>query len=361
MITNLKNGAGGIAGLALVALVGLVPNSTTLAAELRFGAYGGGLLEAQKEYLGAPFELLTGAKVEWTAATEEVYLNKLTISGGKSPPFDLVMLDEPWYSLVRLRGLAEKLDPARVPGLQSVKKEFLLPDNMGVCLFSFTSGIVYNKDKFRELGIPAPTKWQDLANPKLSGHVGTQTLAATAPKHLLAAYAIQFGDPPTNWDRAIDEVAKIKFHSFSSGAADLVAKMEAGEIWAAPIANGRAYSMIQKGLPMEYVMPDNGNGTKGGVSCTALVVTQGSPNRTLAEKMISYVLTPGAQLMAAVAKTPYGPVITGLDEILSKAPAIGATVPFGDVTKTALRLQWDEAGVDKFTKYVEAWNRKVQK
>ncbi len=352
----------GIVGsLILAALFGIEPRSASAADPLRFGGYGGALLEVQKSYLGEPFEALTDVKIQWTASTEEVYTNKLTATAGSAPPFDLIMLDEPWYSLVRVRGLAEKLNATRVPNLRNVKKEFLLPDNVGACLFSFTLGIVYNKTKFAELGIPAPSRWQDLANPKLSGHVGTQTMAATAPKHLLAAYAIQFGDPPTKWDRAIDEVAKIKFHSFSSGVADLVAKMEAGEIWAAPMTNGRAQSMIDKGLPVAFILPENGDGTRGGVACTALVLTKGSPNRVSAEKFISFALSPGAQMMQAVSKNPYGPVISALDETLGKAPELGARVPFGDMTKTALRLSWDQEALDKFPQYVDAWNRKIQK
>jgi putative spermidine/putrescine transport system substrate-binding protein len=348
-----------------VLLLGLVALSVSAIAQgdlgvLRFGAYGGGLLEDQKQYLGIPFEILTGAKIEWTAANEEVFANKLTVAGGKAAPFDLVMLDEPWNSIVRVRGLAEKLDEARVPTLRNVKKEFLQPDNAGVCLFSFTAGIIYNKDKFRENGIPPPTRWQDLANPKLSGHVGTQTLAATAPKHLLAAYAVQLGDPPTKWDRAIDEVAKIKFHSFSSGAADLVAKIEAGEVWAAPIANGRAYAMIAKGLPVEFVLPENGDGTKGGLSCTAIVIPKGAPNRALAERFIAFALTSDVQLMTVVAKTSYGPVTDAVDSVLARAPAIGNQVPYGQATKNMLRLTWDEAELKNFPKYVEAWNRKIQ-
>lgn len=351
----------GVIGTLMLGVLLTAEKPVSAADTLRFGGYGGALLEAQKIYLGEPFEALTGATIQWTASTEEVYTNKLTATAGSVPPFDLIMLDEPWYSLVRVRGLAEKLDPAKVPSLKNVKKEFLLPDNIGACLFTFTLGIVYNKDKFKEQGIPAPTRWQDLANPKLSGHVGTQTLAATAPKHLLAAYAIQLGDPPTKWDRAIDEVAKIKFHSFSSGVADLVAKMEAGEVWAAPMTNGRAHSMIQRGLPVEFVLPENGDGTKGGISCTALVITKGSPNRALAEKMISFALTPGVQLMQATSKNPYGPVISSLDETLQSAPALGEKVPFGDMTKHGLRLSWDKTELDKFTQYVDAWNRKIQK
>jgi putative spermidine/putrescine transport system substrate-binding protein len=328
---------------------------------VRFGAYGGSLLEAQKINLGKPFTALTGINVEWTAGTEEVYANKILAAGGHNPPFDVVMLDEPWYSLVRIRGLAEKLDAAAVPTLSDVLREYRVPDDMGSCLFSFTSGIVYNTAKFKDAGMTSPTRWQDLANPKLSGRVGTQTLAATAPKHLLAAYAIEFGDAPTNWDRAIDAVAKIKFHSFSSGAADLMAKMESGDVWAAPIANGRAYALIEKGLPFEYVMPDNGNGSKGGLSCTTVAIPKGTRNRANAEKFVTFALTPGTQLMQATAATPYGPVIGSLDRILEKAPKIAEQIPFGPSIKSSLRLPWDASTVEKFPQYVEAWNRKVQR
>lgn len=329
---------------------------------LRFGTYGGTMLEGQKVYLGEPFEALTGAKVQWTAATEEVFANKLIAAAGRSPPYDVVLLDDPWYSLVRVRGLAAKLDPAKVPNLKNVEKLFRMPDDMGSCLFSFTSGIIYNKNKFTELGLPAPTRWQDLANPKLSGHVGTQTLAATPVKYFLAAYAIQLGDPPTKWDRAIDEMAKIKFHSFSSGIADLMAKIEAGDVWAAPIVGSRAYALIEKGLPVDYVLPDNGNGTKGGVSCTAIVVPKGSANPALGEKMLNFTLSSDAQLMQATAVSAYGPVIGALDPILEKAPKIADRIPWGKVVANGFRLSWDrEADLDKFSEYVDAWNRKVQK
>ncbi len=327
---------------------------------LRVGTYGGTLLEAQKGFLGEPFEALTGAKIEWSAGNEEVFLNKITAAGGKNPPYDIALLDEPFYSIARTRGLLERLDPSRLPNLNRVAKEFRLPDDVGTCLFNFSSGIVYNKERLQRQGIPAPSKWQDLGDPRLSGHVGTQGLAATPPKYLLAAYAIQLGDPPTKWDRAIDEVAKIKFHSFSTAVADLMAKIEAGDVWAAPIVNGRAWTLIDKGLPVGFVLPDNGNGTKGGVSCTAITMPTGSPNRELAEKFLSFALSPGAQFMQTI-KNPYGPVIDALDPILQRAPQIGDRVPWGATARSGFRLSWDETGLARFAEHVEAWNRKVQK
>ncbi|HEY7248679.1 MAG TPA: extracellular solute-binding protein [Xanthobacteraceae bacterium] len=330
-------------------------------AVLRFATYGGGLLEGQKSYLGEPFEYLTGAKIQWTPANEEIFAEKLLIAGGRSAPFDLVLLDDPWYSLVRARGLLEPLDEREVPNLARVRKEFRLPQDMGVCWGGILLGIVYSKAKYSELGLPAPAKWQDLADPKLSGHVGTQTLAGTAPKFLLAAYAMQLGDPPTKWDRAIDEVAKIKFHSFSKGVADLMAKVEAGDVWAAPMVAGRAYSMIRKGLPLAFVLPDNGNGSKGGISCGTISIPKNGRNRPLAEKLISLYLSPGVQLMEATADTPYGPVISGLDPILQKAPLIGDLIPWGATVTNGFRLPWSDADLDRFSAYVDAWNRKVQR
>jgi iron(III) transport system substrate-binding protein len=44
------------------------------------------------------------------------------------------------------------------------------PTLFGVALSTF--GICYNKDRLRELGMDTPTRWDDLANPKLLGQVG---------------------------------------------------------------------------------------------------------------------------------------------------------------------------------------------
>ena len=336
--------------------------TTGSAAEtLRVATYGGSFLEGQKSYLGTPFEMLTGANVQWIGGTGEIFASKLIVAAGKSPPYDIVMLDDPWYSVARAQGLLAKLDTAHVPSLAGVLPIFRTPDDVGTCVAGVMNGIAYNKDKFKEVGLPPPTRWQDLANPKLAGHVGTQTLAATAPQFLLAAYAIEEGLAPTDWDRAIDEVAKIKFHSFSSGVADLMAKMEAGDVWAAPMADGRAMALIGKGLPIGFVLPDNGNGTKGGISCGTMNIAKGSPVTSLAERFLAFAISPGPQLMQAAAPSPFGPVIGGLDPILAKAPAIGGKIAWGPAVTHAFRLSWNGNDVTKFTDYVAAWNRKVQK
>jgi|HubBroStandDraft_4_1064222.scaffolds.fasta_scaffold388697_2 spermidine/putrescine-binding protein len=72
-LTSLWAGA-----LLLIACGGYHPSfSADESAVLRFATYGGGLLEGQKSYLGEPFESLTGAKIQWTPANEEIFAEKL--------------------------------------------------------------------------------------------------------------------------------------------------------------------------------------------------------------------------------------------------------------------------------------------
>jgi spermidine/putrescine-binding protein len=72
-LTSLWAGA-----LLLIACGGYHPSfSADESAVLRFATYGGGLLEGQKGYLGEPFESLTGAKIQWTPANEEIFAEKL--------------------------------------------------------------------------------------------------------------------------------------------------------------------------------------------------------------------------------------------------------------------------------------------
>jgi ABC-type Fe3+ transport system substrate-binding protein len=52
----------------------------------------------------------------------------------------------------------------------------LPPQWVGVCLSAF--GIVYNPSLYREMGLPAPTRWRDLTRPELAG-----SLALADPSH----------------------------------------------------------------------------------------------------------------------------------------------------------------------------------
>lgn len=351
--------------LALGLLVGLAPDEvgaqTFKGVRLRVAHFGGTFTEAQKRYVGEPFEQMTRAQVEWIASNPADNFAKLKARAGLEPPFDVVIFDEPFVSLVVEQGLVERLDAANVPNLKDVYPQAMVPGNHGAGVIFFSLGIIYNAQKFKEHGIPEPTTWKVLWDPRLAGRVGTQGLDSTAPKYLVAAAAIALGDQPTDWGRAIDEVAKIKFHSFSATVADLMAKLTSGDVWAAPIVNGRAWSLIDKRLPLKFVLPDNGNGTRGGLERSALVIPKGTRNKAAAEALINLVLSPAAQLAQAI-DNPYGPTNKRLEKLLAANPAIAQRIPASAADiQGAMTLKWTPATVARFPDYLERWRKTVQK
>lgn len=328
---------------------------------LKVAHFGGTFTEAQKRYVGEPFEQLTGAKVDWIPSRASDNIAKMKARAGLEPPFDVVIFDEPFATIAIEQGLVEKLDPSNLPNLKDLYPQALVPGNYGAGVIFFTSGIVYNVKKFQENGIPEPTTWKALWDPRLAGRVGTQTLDNTPPKYMVAAAAIGFGDEPTDWTRAIAEVAKIKFHSFSESVSDLMAKLTSGDVWAAPIVNGRAWSLVEKGLPLKFVLPDNGNGTRGGLERSILAIPKGTKHKAAAEAFINLVLGPAAQLAQAI-DNPYGPTNKRLEKLLQTNPAIAQRIPASSADiQGALSLKWTRASLDKFPDYMDRWRKTVQK
>lgn len=360
-----KRAVAALGVFGLLALVGMVGEQAHAAdfrgIRLKVAHFGGSFTETQKRYVGEPFEQLTGAQVEWIPSGQSDVIAKLKARAGLEPPFDVAIFDEPFLTVAIEQGLLEKLSPSNVPNLKDLYPQALVPDSYGAGVILFSIGIVYNADKFKEQGIPEPTSWKVLWNPKLAGRVGTQTLDATAPKYLVAAAAIGLGDDPSDWTRAIDEVAKIKFHSFSESVSDLMAKLTSGDVWAAPIVNGRAWSLIDRGLPLKFVLPDNGNGTKGGVERSALAVPKGTKQKAASEAFINLTIGPAAQLAQAI-DNPYGPTNRRLEKVLAVHPSVAARIPASSAeVQGALTLKWTPAVLAKFPTYMERWRKTVQK
>ena len=65
-----------------------------------------------------------------------------------------------------------------VPNIKEIGPEYMDmakdfdPENKYAVPYCWgTEGILYNKQRFDELGIPYPTKWADLWNPELEGEI----------------------------------------------------------------------------------------------------------------------------------------------------------------------------------------------
>lgn len=326
---------------------------------LRVAHFGGSYMRDQQLFVARIFEQLTSAKVEWIEGNPPDHLAKMIAQRGMAPPFDLVYLESYQQAQAIEQGLLEKVDPANVPNLKEVYPQAITPGyGPGVIIYSM--GLIYNTEQFRRLGIPAPTSWKVLWDPKLAGRVGTQDISAVGGQHLLVAAALLNGGSETNVEPGLDALSKIKFHSFSGSAADLQTKLIAGDVWAAIIVNGRAWNVIDQGKPVTFILPDNGNGTNGFGAVGTLDVVKGTRHKAAAEAFINTVLSPGAQIGQTLS-TPYAPTVASVEKVLSLHPDVQKRFPSLEELKKLYWVKWTRPVRDAYPQWVDQWTRRVKK
>src|SRR6185369_777102 len=158
---------------------------------LRVATYGGPWKDGLQALIATEMEKL-GAKVEFTTGPPSAHLAKLIAARGKAPPFDLTEVDEPSAPLFLRADVLQKYDVAKLPnaaGLVSpiAKDGRLVPD------WVFEDGVVYNADKFKELGLPKPTRYRDLLDPKLKGRVGVPDISSNLGLFVVLGFALDSG------------------------------------------------------------------------------------------------------------------------------------------------------------------------
>lgn len=213
---------------------------------LRVATYGGPWKDGLKELIGAEMEKL-GAKVEFDTGPPSVHLAKLIAARGKAPPFDLTEVGEPDVPYFIRAGVLQKFDVSKLPNkadlVTPIKDDYLVPD------WAFDDGVTYNADKFRELGLPKPTRYSDLLNPKLKGRVGVPSIENNLTRGLLAVlgFAIDTGGSEENIVPGLEAMKKLGGTQFYTGAPAEATAMANGDIWAGFMNAGWAVRLRRAG------------------------------------------------------------------------------------------------------------------
>ena len=124
-----------------------------------------------------------------------------------------------------------------------------------------------------------------------------------------------------------------------------------GELWAAPFWDGRARSLQDSNVPVEFVFPDEGAAPLG----FGLALNQGSDVKTLTEEYINYSLDPEVQI-AYSKRTQYPPTnLKAIESLPSDLQRI-------KIPHTAMdnMLRIDYYGYSKVVDpRLERWNKEV--
>ncbi len=346
-------------GAAIASALGSVLDPAARAREtpsftLRVASYGGAFTLSQRRYVGDIFTQTTGIKVEYIDGSTSDQIAKLVAAGRREPPYDVIYMVRDERDSALGLNIFGKVDPKIVTNLQYLYDDAKSPDGYGPGIAFYSVGITYNTEKFQQAGIPAPTSWQDLWNPKLAGRVGIATPSLSYGREfIVAATRLQGGDESTP-EKGIDYISQIKAYSYFAASAPLAAAFTAGDVWAAPWINAQSWRLIDMGVPLGYVIPSEGG--IGGMDMIDMIVN--TPHQQAAQLYINMALGPLAQLGNAT-DNPLGPSNTLLAPILKDYPQMSKRFPASpDDLKKLYLIDWLKFMPHR-DQVIDDWNRKM--
>lgn len=218
----------------------------------------------------------------------------------------------------------------------------------------YSIGIAYNPQKFKDAGIPEPTSWNDLWDPRLAGKVIIPDLSAIQGRAFLVAATRLNGGDESQLEKGIEKIAQLKYHSIYTSSTQVEALFPTGDIWAAPFADGRSWGLIDKGVPLKCLRPKEG----AVVSIGTLDIAKGSKNVKEVYEYINTVLDPYSKLGQAY-ELPFGPTNSLLAPVLKAYPEVSKKfIASLDDLKQGYIPNWTAYNANA-EKMVDLWNRRI--
>jgi putative spermidine/putrescine transport system substrate-binding protein len=292
-----------LAGLAVAspALAQIEPPAKPFDVTLRVATFPGTWTEAIRKEIGAALTK-AGITLEFVGGNSSEFLAKLVTARGRSVPFDVIEIGDDTYPDFRSGDFLEKIDHSKIPNLSKVDSS--LYDEYIVSNWLSEPGVVYNADKFKEAGIPAPKRFSDLANPALKGRVLFPDITSYNVYYLITALARENGGSEADPAAGFEMIKKIAPHSAVSKSGTVAQLFQTGEVWAAIWGAHIGQRIAQSGINISVVHPPVKDG-KVAIARGFLGIAKGSPNKAAAEYYINAILTKGVQ---AQFSTEYGMV-----------------------------------------------------
>ena len=297
------------------------------------------------------FEKAHDVKIVYVAGNSSDTLAKLQAQKGHQQINVAVMDDGPMYQAMQM-GLCAKIDEAPVmKDLYPLAR--LGPTAVGVGMVA--TGIGYNADAFKKMGLPAPDSWTVLTDKRLKGKLGVPPITNTYGLHTLVMLARINGGGEKNIEPGFTAIAKQVAPDVLSWAptpGEMDGLMQSGDVILAPYGSGRAVALQNTGFPLKFVYPKEGAVALQVAAC--VVAENAQP--ALSQQFVQYLLGPDVQALQAQA-IGLGPV----NSMVKLTPEVAARVPYGASQIAKLvALDWTTINPHR-TEWTERWNRSVER
>jgi putative spermidine/putrescine transport system substrate-binding protein len=317
---------------------------------VRVATFGGKWRDVVDKHVAKAFEA-EGGKIEYVLGQPAQNMAKLVASRGQAAPFDLMETMDNFLPGLIEGGWLAPLDLKSIPNARELPAG--AADANRAMIWITQEGIVYNVEKFKEAGIPAPTKYADLANPKLKGKVSIPDISAGGAIPAIVGMARESGGSESNIDPALDLIAKIAPASFWSSSSNLQTQLVNGDVWAAAAQAGNV-QRLKGSAPLGMVhVPVAGK--TGVLKQGYLVKVKGTPQSAAVDWLVDRFLSMPMQI-ATSTEGGQIPVTRGALAEIAKDPSMGFLRLKPD--ELAAMYQIDYAKVDQAA-YTQKWNRRI--
>ena len=214
-------------------------------------------------------------------------LNKL-MAEKDDPTADVALLTRSFAETGIQSGLFEQLDPSVVTSLDELYDFCIDKDGYGPNYSLCRYGIMYNADALEQLGLPAPTSYQDLFDDQYAGMVALPDMTSTAGPYMLVAMAEAMGGSQEDVSAAMTlmQEKKDNINIWYSASSDVVNAFTTGEANITVFMDINMPGLIDSGLNMKWV-----DASEGSFAAPASVqVVKDCKNPELAQLFVEYLI-----------------------------------------------------------------------
>lgn len=318
--------------------------SATLAQE-RFvvAGYGGSFENVLRKEVFPAFEKKHNVKIDYVAGNSTNTIARLQAQKGNQEVDVAIVDDGPMYRAIAAGFCA----PIKGLKKNELYSNAIFKDDKAVGLGYVATGLMYNKKYFADKGWPAPTSWNDLADPKFKGLVVIPPLNNTYGLQAVIQFARAGGGGEKNIDpgfAAFKNKVGPNVLVYEPSPGKMTELFSSGQAVLAVWGTGRVKTFADTGFPAGFVYPKEG--------AYALMVTMcpiAKKNQSpLASEFINFMLTPDIQSKLGTAYG-YGPV--NKKAVIKDDPNV--PMPIGDRAAALVVMDWDTVNAQR-----DGWNKR---
>ncbi len=278
-----------VVSLLLVALMSFALVSSMALAQDRVTAYTT-LAEPLARVVFEEFEKDTGIRVEW-----------VRLSGGEAVARLDAERNNPqasiWFGGVGLNHIEAKLmgltEPYESPNHVNIPAQFRDEENYWTGIYVGPLSFLSNVNRLAELGVEAPTSWEDLLKPEFRGEIQVANPATSGTAYNVIATLVQMWGE----DEAFEYLARlnpqIQQYTRSGSAPNTAAGI--GEV---AVGIGYAHdqvALVKEGYPVVITSPLDGTGYE----IASISLVKGGRQMEAAKQLYDWALTERAAMLYA--------------------------------------------------------------